>query len=949
MTEKDYFYEKLLKFFHDPVDKALDIQNHEERTKNYIELYISEEVSKRKVSKFPKASDKVASDMDRALLPDEKIEQDLTEIRHPLSEGSLSVSFKSEEIENIHSELKKIFEKMGDSSRCMDNKKKFFNIWRNLESEIFENISSQTFKKFISVIPAETRTPDHPIWEHIKITSSIDARTENKSLSQNNSILLFSIGPVQSFISQARKTQDFYMGSFILSFLTFKAIEIVVDKFGPTNIIYPDLYKQPLMDHYLKKEINISPSGYIQDSIKIPTIPNRFVALLPVTDESEIRELVDKMIKSIQGTIGKAFEKIFDELNLKNIDHNIYEKITSQLCEFPEVFWVAIPWRNGDKDIIQVGEGYKILEFDKSFETFFNEDTLKGYECIVRFVKQHTQYKDSINIGFFYQLIYTMLEKAMGARKNIRTFKQTQVEERGRKCSVCGERDVIFFREENNKNKFIKFNQNTVDLTDQIGSKYLADGEGLCAVCFLKRTFDIYLSKDVSKVFNRFSFPSTAEVACSDFKMKMLSSETKLYHSYIEKFKEIAGDKNPLTETLPKLKSIKEQDLEGYWLFEENINKEKIKKELGIDIKDEDLGKLKEKYQNLIKSTDDKHNNKPNPYYAVIHLDGDSMGKWLSGENLPEIQYAYNSEVWKKIEETYIDGQITFADKLKKLMPKKLLTPAIHAAISTALRNYSIEFVRKIVEEEHLGKLVYAGGDDVLAFVNLKDLFDVMHKLRWAFSGHIKLKDGQIFVDLTSATGFVEKDGKYLLTMGPRATASMGVVIAHYKTPLQIVIKKAFEMEKLAKTGDKNAFAICLMKRSGEERKAKAKWIYDSQDKDTVELLKKITTYFNNTEDNNRRWNLSSGFIQKVASSFSKLKDENGNLLAESEGIFSAELKRLVSRSINNLPKEKEERKRIILEVAENMEELFFKVSNYNINNFVNLLTITTFTYKQGD
>ena len=49
--------------------------------------------------------------------------------------------------------------------------------------------------------------------------------------------------------------------------------------------------------------------------------------------------------------------------------------------------------------------------------------------------------------------------------------------------------------------------------------------------------------------------------------------------------------------------------------------------------------------------------------------------------------------------------------------------------------------MRTIVEEEHLGKIVYAGGDDVLA-VNLKDLFEVMRKLRAAFSGHIKIENG---------------------------------------------------------------------------------------------------------------------------------------------------------------------------------------------------------------
>ncbi|MEN3047155.1 MAG: type III-B CRISPR-associated protein Cas10/Cmr2, partial [Candidatus Hydrothermales bacterium] len=141
---------------------------------------------------------------------------------------------------------------------------------------------------------------------------------------------------------------------------------------------------------------------------------------------------------------------------------------------------------------------------------------------------------------------------------------------------------------------------------------------------------------------------------------------------------------------------------------------------------------------------------KPNSYYALIYLDGDNMGKWLAGELLPDIEYSYASETWENLPNN-------FKNKIKAISPRKLLTPAIHASISTALRNYALEFVRKIVEKEHLGKLVYAGGDDVLAFVNLKDLLDVIHKLRWAFSGNIKINSkDEIEVELNNNSGFVE-------------------------------------------------------------------------------------------------------------------------------------------------------------------------------------------------
>jgi len=126
-----------------------------------------------------------------------------------------------------------------------------------------------------------------------------------------------------------------------------------------------------------------------------------------------------------------------------------------------------------------------------------------------------------------------------------------------------------------------------------------------------------------------------------------------------------------------------------------------------LEISDSDLKELKEKLKILTK---DK---KPSSYYAVILLDGDNMGKWLSGEKLPPIENAYNSEIWNKIPEE-------FKRNLKEKSPNKMLTPAIHEAISVALKNYSLEIVRHVVEEEYLGRIVYSGGDDVLALINLK-------------------------------------------------------------------------------------------------------------------------------------------------------------------------------------------------------------------------------------
>jgi len=906
----NWYEDFLKKFFHDPVDKPLNIQEHEERAKDYAKFFGVSGIGEGKYT------DQIASCMERSLLP-KGIVEEFTEIRHPLSEEKIDVKLDSQ---NSIGEISSCLKKISNSYINLSDEEKALLIWRNLLEEILERIQNEELRKYMPILPADTRVPDHSIWEHLKVTTAINAY-ENY---QNNSLFLFTIGPVKSFISLARKTQDFYMGSFILSYFTFIAMEEVIENYGPASIIYPDLYKQPLMDWYLKNK-GLELKKFNPDDILLPTIPNRFVAIIGTTDKSKIEELAKNMIVKIKNEIKSAKEKILEELKIDvKLSDTQKEILQNQLSDFPQIYWVAIPWRRGDNDI-QIDD----------LKEFFTDDKINNWKELYKFANEKGEH--SPNIGFLYQLLYTALEKSMGARKNLREFEQKQ--EEGRKCSVCGERNVLFFWESKNKNKFLKYNQMAYDLTDKIEQKYLTDGEGLCALCFLKRTFEIYLEEKFDSIFKDFSFPSVAEVACADFKEK--AKELPEFKEYEDKFFEYTRMPYLKIHSLPKL-NLKET-LEGSWFYEENLTEKKIKDELGIEI---DYQKIKE-LKDLLKNTLYEQAGKPKKYYAILYLDGDNMGKWLSGELLPEIQYAYNSEVWEKLlKEFKGENKDKKESGLIQLIPKKILTPAIHSAISTALRNYAIEFVRKIVEEEHLGKLIYAGGDDVLAFVNLKDLFDVMEKLRWAFSGHIKFENGEIKVetdDTANNSGFVLKDGVYYLTMGKNATCSISVVIAHYREPLKIVIDKVFEMNEKAKKAGKDRFAICLLKHSGEERVGVAEWRIDNDL--TTKILKNLKDCMNR-ERKDKRY-ISDGFIQKFKMEFLKLKGAS-----VSEGIINTELKRLVTRAYNGKPNEKEEEKRKFIEnFVKAAKTLFWKtgeaIANINIDNFTNLLEIASFMNKE--
>lgn len=918
------WYERFLKaFFHDPIDKPFDIPKHESRAKDYAKIF---EVSESELNEA-KGSDIIASCMERSLV-DQSIRQTFNEIRHPLSEGYIKLE---DEAKNEWSEavFKEIYEKINKEVDSDIEKKSFF-LWRNLLEKLLEGLKEkEELRKYLPILPADTRVPDHSIWEHLKIATAVNASFIDNQLLQNNSLFLFTIGPVQSFIAQARKTQDAYMGSFILSYLTFIGIKEVVKSFGPTSIIYPDLFKQPLMDWYLEKGIGIVLQNSQKKFLDLPTIPNRFVAIIGTTEE----EVIGKLVKNIKDAITKEVEQAISTVaNKAGLNDELVQLFRQKLKDFPQMFWVALPWKSGNADISI-----------RDLENFHEEETINNWQKLWDWVQQREQLPP--NIGLLYPLLYTTLEKFMGARKNLREFEQLKDnEEIGRKCSVCGERAVLFYRKDkepmfiNNNLDFFygKVSKDSFTLlsNERVPLRRLAVGEGLCALCFLKRNFDMYLSKEVDRLFEDYTFPSTAEVACADFKKKAYEKCSNKLEAYEEMFKKVFKQAQKV-KPLPKIREEYKIDrvLEGYWFFEENLNEEILNEEGFVANKNE-IDELKKKLQELYEAVEKK----PCTYYALIQLDGDEIGKWLSGEKLPKIEKAYNSETWQNLQPDFKKE----LSEIKVSNGKKLLSPAIHASISTALRNYAIEFVRKIVEEEHLGKLIYAGGDDLLAFVNLEDLLDVMEKLRWAFSGQIIINNsnGEIEPKLNEKTGFVLKDGVYLLTMGSEATCSMGVVIAHYKEPLRYVFAKAKQMNKKAKSNGRDSFGIALIRRSGEEREGVAKWKEQSSEKSLISEMK----FLKEKMDATKKPYISDSFIQKFKREFSKFIGHESDL---SEEVFNSSLERLIRRSFNKAHNKAENQEQILDEFCQKAKSLFWNIGS-SIAEFSAIMEILSFLNKRS-
>lgn len=122
-----------------------------------------------------------------------------------------------------------------------------------------------------------------------------------------------------------------------------------------------------------------------------------------------------------------------------------------------------------------------------------------------------------------------------------------------------------------------------------------------------------------------------------------------------------------------------------------------------------------------------------------------------------------------------------------------------HAEI-TAHKVFSRNIIKfstyaKDIINKYDGVTIYAGGEDFLVFLPIDNIFLALKELRLNFQQAIKYP------------GY-EKS----------LTFSAGITIAHYMEPLSEVIRYTSEMEHYAKQIDseKDAFAIKLMKRSGE-------------------------------------------------------------------------------------------------------------------------------------
>jgi len=126
-----------------------------------------------------------------------------------------------------------------------------------------------------------------------------------------------------------------------------------------------------------------------------------------------------------------------------------------------------------------------------------------------------------------------------------------------------------------------------------------------------------------------------------------------------------------------------------------------------------------------------------------------------------------------------------------------------HRAFSKALAGFA-DAVRQVVEQQHRGTLVYAGGDDVLAFLALPEALACADALRKAFESAMATACGSLAAD-------------------KRPTVSVGLGIGHVMESMGDLLTLGRHAEREAKR-DRNALAVRVDKRSGGTRSWRAQW-----------------------------------------------------------------------------------------------------------------------------
>jgi CRISPR-associated protein Cmr2 len=852
-----YWQAKIWGLLHDPIFKALHDNNGRGGAgwwkslppmQEWVELPPEQ---RDKLVNYVKLADQISSASDRGAIGNLGINVDYNtdglEISHLLS-GAKQLSWQTKPARHqqvsalsgdrrkkyLDDEAETILDSIPVNIRDGDARQLFWWLWRSLPIAACQQFDGDPS---LLLMPAETRLPDGSIWSHSSMTAAlagsivgydttmaefqaIDPTQLYYKAHSHPHLVSFTFTPVQELIKASRKMRDFWAGSWILHYVSAHISWKLACKYGPDSLLYPSLFDQPLIDLWLLRDYPDFETWIDKpqiDSLLTAGFPNVLVLVLPKAKVAAAMQFAEQELKEVWRKLG---DDVFAELGkskwLRELQKNSStwdgwldtqwqtywtgvpigiegEKLkNTEILKKPEPEDVRSehPWAN--KLNQQYGLNFEDAEDseDKSkSRKLFKDEEIELLWAIYADRKQNDRRTFSANIGSWWGYIFDTARINLGAVKNARTWQLPTVFSTRSTVSGIGaavypsgqndwtsEQDVKDFWQNPHANLFNGSEQlNAAEVVKRGLHQILPDLLGVQQQDLVLAYPD--LTSGVAGYLNthdreeRDRYIKACEIVQQNIETEDVKSKDIKWGIPWAEAQEQQAD---IKQYPPRL-------INASWLVED------------FNLDTAEIPRRRTELESLIKNTYPSNN--PTDWYVLAAGDGDGMSDWLKGTNM---------ENYRDYIPQALKDKLTIGSKFDKFLdiPKRM-GPATHNALSRALLDFSNRLLPYLTQQRYAGRLIYGGGDDVLAYTNLwewdKWVWDVRQCFRGAEDDRKEFDNAGDYWRWLGDKPPVGLTKRPLFTMGQKATISFGITIAHQSTPMAIALEQLWEAEASAK------------------------------------------------------------------------------------------------------------------------------------------------------
>jgi CRISPR-associated protein Cmr2 len=764
--EETFWKSKLAAFLHDPPSKCLDIRTHTERSEKAMSAGGLNTSAERRA--WEHKADHTAAAADRFPFPHHNksklgcvFDGVTNQFRHPMN-GSDMLAFDGPFISVEEGiEGEQTTQPVIKDFERMTEAEK----WRARFLAHWRLWAGASASKDwrLAYLPADTRIPDHSIWTHMQMVSALEGCSDADG-KLHPAFLKFQLGPVQEFIQAARSTRDLWSGSYMLSWLMAHGMAALALEIGPDAVIFPNLRDQPLVDLAMK--------GNVWDRVKIgnQSVWNSHDSLAWSKKELLTPNLPNVFLAIVPADRANELAKVVEVAIQAE-----WERIAESVWDYCE-----------DKGLWKLDDGLqppmpRRKRFDHQIKTFLSQSwtVIEWPDSLEKIEELAKNLPDGCASGN-----YQCVKAAAEAIRDLCHQDDRYFDSNGRLKNSGIAWALLTALSSWQLDAVRQTRAFTANITDNIPSRQQTKDS-------LTGNEEAIAGGPEWKKDSRFKHDG--DYLAAPTLVKRLWDKTYLHKAWKD-------DLGVTPQMMPNTRS-----LAAHAPFEDDAD-------------------------------DDSPADPGERYFAVLAFDGDDMGKWISGEMTPAFAKQLADYPGGGALE-YFQRPAHAAKFATFLNTPRPLSPGYHLQFSECLSNFALRCARPIVEA-YDGRLIYAGGDDVVALLPADSALDCANDLQLAFTGRAPLnaKAGiqQKAPGFLTSKSHHERTGKNdaaneslipFMVPGPAASASVGIAIAHFKAPLQDVVREAQKAEKRAKKiPEKAAVAVTLMKRSGEITEWGTKW-----------------------------------------------------------------------------------------------------------------------------